>query len=126
MTSKLMVVAVAVLACAGALSADDWPAFRGPAGDGISAEKSAPTTWAADKNIKWKIPLAQKGNGSPIVSNGRVFITAQEDPEGKKRSLYCYDRKDGKQVWVQTIDFGKVIRTHETNTHASSTPAADG
>jgi outer membrane protein assembly factor BamB len=55
-----------------------------------------------------------------------VFITAQEDAAGMKRSLYCYDRKDGKQLWVQTIDYGKEVRTHEDNTHSPSTPAADG
>lgn len=126
MGSKVLVVAAGLLACAGTGSADDWPAFRGPAGTGISAEKSAPTTWAPDKNVKWKVALAQPGNGSPIVSNGRVFIAAQEDEEGRKRSLYCFDRRDGKQLWVKTIDFGKAVRTHNTNTHSPSTPAADG
>src|SRR6185436_1207932 len=126
MSAKLLGLTVALLVAAGTLSADDWPAFRGPAGNGISAEKSAPTTWAADKNVKWKAPLSQPGNGSPIVSAGKVFITAQEDPEGLKRSLYCFDRKDGKQLWVKTIDFGKALKTHETNTHSPSTPASDG
>src|SRR5262245_57013922 len=126
MNAKILGVAAALLVGAGSISADDWPLFRGPNGDGSSSEKSAPTTWAPDKNVKWNVPLAQPGNGSPIVSNGRVFITAQEDPEGKKRSLYCFDRKDGKQAWVKTVDFGKAARTHETNTHSPSTPAADG
>jgi len=126
MIAKLLGVAAALLVGTGILSADEWPAFRGPNGDGTSSGKAAPTAWSADKNIKWKVPLAQPGNGSPIVSNGKVFLTAQEDPEGKKRSLYCFDRKDGKQLWVQTIDFGKAVEKHETNTHSPSTPAADG
>lgn len=126
MSAKLLGLAAALLVGAGTLSADDWPAFRGPAGNGTSAEKSAPTAWAPDKNIKWKAPLSHPGNGSPIVSNGRVFVAGSEDAEGKKRSLYCFDRKDGKQLWVKTIDFGKVMPTHETNPHSSSTPAADG
>lgn len=110
----------------GSVSADDWPAFRGPAGNGVSTEKSAPLTWAKDKNIKWKVALSEAGNGSPIVSNGRVFIAGPEDKEGKKRFLSCFDRKDGKQLWVKTIDFGKAMPTHETNPHSSSTPAANG
>jgi outer membrane protein assembly factor BamB len=126
MSAKLLGVAVALVVAAGTLSADDWPAFRGPAGNGTSSEKSVPTAWAPDKNIKWKAALAQPGNGSPIVSSGKVFITAQEDKEGKKRSLYCYDRKDGKQLWVKTVDFGKAMPTHDTNTHSPSTPASDG
>ena len=105
---------------------DDWPAFRGPSGNGISSEKSAPTTWGQDKNIKWKVALPLPGNGSPIVSNGRVFLAGSEDKEGKKRALYCFDRKDGKPLWVKTVDFGKEMRTHQTNTHSPSTPASDG
>jgi outer membrane protein assembly factor BamB len=125
MKAKMLGVAIGLLACAGA-SADDWPAFRGAAGNGISSEKSAPTVWAADKNIKWKVALPRPGNGSPIVSNGRVFVAGPEDADGKRRSLYCFDRKDGKQLWVKTIEYGKAMPTHETNPHSPSTPAADG
>lgn len=123
---KMLTVAAGLLACAGALSADDWPAFRGPAGNGISTEKKAPTEWAKDKNIKWKVALPLPGNGSPIVSNGRVFIAGSEDKDGTKRTLTCFDRKDGKQLWVKTVEFGKKVRTHDTNTPSPTTPAADG
>lgn len=122
---------VAFLLLGGLVRADDWPAFRGPAGSGLSAEKKAPTTWAPDKNVKWKAALPQPGNGSPIVSNGRVFVAGPEDPQGMKRSLYCFDRKDGKLLWTKTVDFkGKTDPaeryTHGTNTFSPSTPAADG
>jgi outer membrane protein assembly factor BamB len=126
MKANVIGIVTGVLLCGGALRADDWPAFRGPAGNGISSESKAPTTWAPDKNIKWKVALPQKGNGSPIVSNGRVFIAGSEDKEGKLRALYCFDRKDGKQLWVKTVNFGKVLETHQTNTHSPSTPASDG
>jgi len=126
MKTGFYVLALAALIQVVPASADDWPAFRGPAGNGISAEKSAPTTWSKDKNIKWKVALPQPGNGSPIVSNGRVFLAGSEDREGKKRTLTCYDRKDGKQLWVKTVDFGREMPTHATNPPSPSTPAADG
>jgi outer membrane protein assembly factor BamB len=105
--------------------ADDWPAFRGPNADGISRESGFPTIWGQDKNIKWKVPLPAPGNGSPIVSNGGVFITLGQN-DGTERRLYCFDRKDGRQLWVRTVAFDKKMPTHETNPHGSSTPAADG
>ena len=126
MKTGLFALALAALIQIGSVSADDWPAFRGPSGNGVSTEKSAPTTWAKDKNIKWKIALKTPGNGSPIVSNGKVFIAAPEDKEGKVRLLSCYDRKDGKLLWEQKVVFGKAIRTHDTNPPSSSTPASDG
>ena len=126
MKAKLIGILAGVLVLAGALRADDWPAFRGPSGNGISSEPKAPTTWGPDKNVKWKVALPQKGNGSPIVVGGRVFIAGSEDKEGKVRALYCFDRKDGKQIWVKTVNFGKALETHQTNTHSPSTPASDG
>lgn len=116
---------VGVALLAGTAIADDWPGFRGPTGMGLSAEKRAPAEWGPQKNVKWKVALPEPGNGSPIVSGGRVFLTCPEDSDGVRRSLYCYDRKDGKQLWVRTVDFKKMPR-HKTNPHSSSTPAADG
>ncbi|HEX7898315.1 MAG TPA: PQQ-binding-like beta-propeller repeat protein [Planctomycetota bacterium] len=108
------------------LSADDWPGFRGPLGNGVSTEKEAPTSWGPSKNIKWRVELPRMGNGSPIVSKGKVFVTCAEDDDGAKRSLYCFDRKDGKKLWSKTVDFGKKLPTHGTNGYCPSTPAADG
>ncbi len=115
-----------LLLLASSLPAQDWPAFRGPTNDGIAPVQQAPLSWSPDSNIKWRTPLDQAGNGSPIVSNGRVFLTMPEDEGGKRRSLICLDRKDGLPIWVRTVDFGKVMPTHDTNPHCSSTPVADG
>jgi outer membrane protein assembly factor BamB len=129
MMTRLVGFAIGAVIISTSLSADDWPAFRGPTGNGISAEKAAPTTWSADKNIKWKVALPQKCNGSPIVSNGHVFVSCPEDPQGKERSLYCFDRKDGKKLWVRTVSYAfgtDVDQVHPTNFHCSGTPAANG
>ncbi|WP_417385470.1 PQQ-binding-like beta-propeller repeat protein [Gimesia sp.] len=110
---------------AGQLHAEDWPAFRGPLGNGISQETNVPLKWDSKENILWKAPLPAPGNSSPIVSNGKVFVTCAEN-EGRKRSLYCFDRTSGKQLWVQSVNYDKVMPTHKTNSYCGSTPAADG
>ena len=38
------------------LSADDWPAWRGPEGSGHSKESALPVHWSA-KSIVWQTPL---------------------------------------------------------------------
>ncbi|MEO8497278.1 MAG: PQQ-binding-like beta-propeller repeat protein [Planctomycetota bacterium] len=118
-------IALAML-IAGQAYGEDWPGFRGPAGNGISKEASAPLNWSPDQNIKWKAPLPRPANGSPIVSNGRVFVTSAQDDEGHKRSLLCFDRQDGKELWTHTVDFAKTMPTHKTNPYCGSTPAANG
>ena len=118
--------AIAFLCLSVVVSADDWPSFRGPAGDGLSKEKSAPVKWGPKKNVKWKVSLPRPSNGSPIVSNGRVFLTCAEDKGGKQRSLYCFDRKDGKKLWSRTVTFGEVMPTHKKNPYCGTTPVSDG
>ncbi len=110
---------------AAAVRADDWPAFRGPAGNGVSPEKTAPLHWDAEKNVAWKFELPGPGNSSPIVSNGRVFATCAQN-KGGERTLYCLDRKTGKLAWKRTVSFEPGARTHKTNPYCGSTPAADG
>ncbi|GAB4163053.1 MAG: hypothetical protein Tsb009_39770 [Planctomycetaceae bacterium] len=106
-------------------SAGDWSGFRGPHGTGIAQETALPTEWSKTKNVKWRMPLPGPGNSSPIVSNGRVFITCAEE-NGTKRNLYCLDRKTGKPLWVQTVVYEKPEKMHKTNPYCGSTPAADG
>lgn len=103
----------------------DWPSFRGPHGTGETDAANLPTEWSKEKNIKWFYKLPGPANSSPIVSNGRVFVTCAEN-EGKKRNLYCIDRKTGKQVWVESVDYDKAEVMHKTNHHSGATPAADG
>jgi outer membrane protein assembly factor BamB len=123
--SRLFTLLVAGLLSTAAFAAD-WPAFRGPHGNGVSEETKAPLEWSKDQNIKWKAALPQPGNGSPIVSKGVVFVTCAEDPKGHERSLYAFDRKSGDKLWVKTVEFKKDEPTHDTNPHGGSTPAANG
>ena len=105
--------------------ADDWPMFRGRNRDGLSAETNVPLTWSNDKNIKWKVPLPQGGNSSPVVINDRVYLTCAQDDAGMKRSLYCFDRNTGKQLWLRTVNYDLREKTHETNPYCAASPAAD-
>lgn len=118
-----------ILLLVGALAlpalADDWEQYRGPGGTGVSGEKTAPLEWGPQKNVKWRSALPSNANSSPIVSNDRVFVTCAQD-EGKKRSLLCFDRKDGNLLWTRTVDFPRIMPTHKTNPYCASTPVADG
>jgi outer membrane protein assembly factor BamB len=117
--------AVFALVFAPVLSAADWPAFRGPNGDGVVTDPALPKTWSATENVVWKAPVAGIGHSSPIISGGRVFLTAFL-PDSGDRVLICFDQKDGKQLWQKTALTAPPEKMHKNNTPASATPAADG
>ncbi len=71
------------------LQADNWPAWRGPLGTGICAEKNFPTKWAVNQNIKWRVSLPERGNSSPVVWGNQIFITQAIEAQGL-RQLLCF------------------------------------
>ena len=119
--------AVLFVTFAGALSAEDWPGWRGPRADGTVADKGFALTWNAKDgtNIKWKLALPGTGHSSPVVSKGKVFVAGCVEAD-KTRVLYCVDRASGKLVWEKAAVVSDLEKKHGENTYASSTPATDG
>src|SRR5262245_1497732 len=105
--------------------AEDWPGWRGPRGDGTSAEKGIPTTFSPTKNVRWKVAIPGKGYSSPVVHGDRVFLTTCVEDKGD-RVLLCLDRETGKTLWSKVVLTAKLERKHGLNSYASATPATDG
>jgi outer membrane protein assembly factor BamB len=116
---------VVLFSCVTSLSADSWPAWRGPHGDGHSADKTPPLKWSRTENVRWKVPLPGPGNSSPIVWKDRVFLTQALD-KGRRRAVLCLNRADGKLLWQRETPYTKTESTHETNPYCSASPVTDG
>jgi outer membrane protein assembly factor BamB len=66
--------------------AGDWPQFRGPNSDGLTAETTAPVAWGADRNVQWRVAIPGVAWSSPIVWGDKVFVTtAITDKQNKPR-----------------------------------------
>jgi outer membrane protein assembly factor BamB len=114
---------VASLALASVALADNWPQWRGPKGDGHSAEKNLPTEWGADRNVAWKFKLPGPGESSPVVWGDRTFLTATA---GDDVVLLCVGT-DGKEKWRQTMsNTGKDRNGPDKATDASASCSTDG
>src|SRR6476620_4197618 len=108
------------------LRAENWPAFRGADGRSISAGNAAmPTTWGPKENVRWRIELPGKSNGSPVVWGDRVFLTQYVEAE-KRRTVMCFDRHDGKLLWRSGAAYVQRESPPSENPYCSGTPAADG
>src|SRR5206468_8172428 len=73
-------------------SAENWPGWRGPRGDGTSLETKAPIHWSATSNLVWTAELPGDGHASPIVWGDRVFIVSAR-LDRQDRVLFCLDRR---------------------------------
>jgi outer membrane protein assembly factor BamB len=107
------------------LHAGDWPAWRGPTGQGHSDDTAIPLTWSDTENVKWKVPLAFQGNSTPIVSGKKIFLT-QANNKGATRSLLCLSRTDGKLLWKKDVAYADKEQSWNPNWYSNSSPVTDG
>jgi outer membrane protein assembly factor BamB len=150
-TCVLLASAMAATSLAGA----NWPQWRGPGSQGVSAETQLPTEWAPDKHVAWKTALPGSGSSSPIVWGDRVYVTAVIEGEvvpghravkhkqgndedwihpdsvaaDKKHTfkVFALDAASGHVIWDRTAYEGSVYDArHRRSSFAGPTPVTDG
>ena len=71
---------------------ENWPQWRGPSANGISAETNLPVKWTTTENIAWKLPLPAWSGSTPIVWGDRIFLNVAENGS---LFLWAVDRNKG-------------------------------
>jgi outer membrane protein assembly factor BamB len=118
--------------------AENWPQWRGPTGDGVSAETGLPLKWSEHSNVAWKCPLPGHGASTPVIWNDAVFLTSQQE---ETLLLLRIEKATGKIIWTRQVGSGEVRRIpprgksgderrqqkfHELHNMASPSPVTDG
>ena len=97
-----------------------WDQFRGPDGAGVAPASRPPVRLGADC-LAWKTPIPP-GLSSPVLSRGRVFLTALE--KGRLATL-ALDAASGRVVWRQEAPDVPLEKVHASGSPAAPTPHAD-
>jgi outer membrane protein assembly factor BamB len=113
MSLAMMVVAT--------LSADNWPQWRGPQLNGVSAEKGLPLNWTDQANVAWKLPLPEWSGATPIVWGDAIFLNVAQ---GSSLSLWCVDRKGPTVMWKAPLGGGN--HQERKQNMSSPSPVTDG
>ncbi|MBX5494293.1 MAG: PQQ-binding-like beta-propeller repeat protein [Bryobacteraceae bacterium] len=131
--SRLIVLAL-LFAAAGSA---DWVRFRGPNGSGVADVAKLPVDIGPDRNVAWRTELPA-GHSSPVITKGRIFLTAAEGgqprdaglqkvvDEGGKLYTICLDAQTGKILWRREAPRPRIERYQPTNSPASPSPVTDG
>jgi outer membrane protein assembly factor BamB len=123
-TMKRIALALALFT-ANVFAGDNWPEFRGPAGNGQSDSKGLPVTWSETEHVKWKTPIHDKGWSSPVIWGNQVWLTTATE-EGKEMYGICLDKETGKIIHdlkLFSLEAPPDIRKY--NSYASPTPVIE-
>jgi outer membrane protein assembly factor BamB len=108
-------------------SGEDWPAFRGPDGQGHSTERGVPLEWSESRNIRWKTPVPGLGWSSPVVAGGRVWLTTATRQRGASLRLLAFDVETGQPlVNTEVMRVSRSDPLNAKNSLASPTPIVEG
>jgi outer membrane protein assembly factor BamB len=106
-------------------SAENWPEFRGPLGNGHAAALGLPLQWSETENVVWKTPIHDKGWSSPVIWGNQIWLTTAS-ADGHKLFAMCIDKTTGKIVHdIQLFEVEKPQFCHPFNSYASPTPAIE-
>jgi len=114
----MLAIGLAVLGTVVSIAAaGDWPQYRGPEHDGITAEKIA-TNWRQHPpRVIWSIPLGSS-LGSISSGGGKLYAFVKQDAD---EAAVALDPATGKQLWTTVVD--KTIIDKDGGDGPRSTPA---
>lgn len=105
------------------ITTDDWPAFRGPNGDGSVARDAFPAAIGVQSRITWHADVPGVPLGGPCVRSGLVHLSVV-DPLESSISLAAWNVDDGQLAW-QTV-LHRNIAVSPNAPPAVAAPAGDG
>jgi outer membrane protein assembly factor BamB len=122
---RKLISALCVVSLAGTtLFATNWPNWRGPTGNGVSAETGLPSTWSATENVAWKLPLPAFSGSTPIIWGDRIFLNVATGKSTGELELWAIDRNKKDVVWKRAIAGGN--NQQRKQNMSSPSPVTDG
>ena len=114
------------------IHADNWPQWRGPQQNGVSAARNLPASWSLEKNIIWKTELPSWSGSTPVIWKDRIFLTSPSPAQrprngnrvGPEIFVLCLSKQDGSERWRYKLDEGNELWRKHNNT--SPSPVTDG
>lgn len=122
---KSFLATLALFFLGSATQAANWPAWRGPTGQGYSEEKNLPLKWSDKDKVKWRVPLDNPGNSTPVIWGDKIFLT-QANKDGTVRSLLCLARTDGKVLWQKDVAYAQIEEQWKGITYTNASAVTDG
>jgi outer membrane protein assembly factor BamB len=106
---------------------ENWPQWRGPQRNGVTADSGAPLAWSPTSGVRWKVPLPGSGISNPIVWENLVVCTSSDGPRQQDLHVMATDRDTGRPLWHARF-WGTAPTLHHgtKSSMASPSPVTDG
>jgi len=114
------VAAWMALALAPAVTAGEWPHWRGPDHDGVSSETGLESRWDGPPPTLWEQSIGSAFSGISCV-DGRAYTCGTQ---GGQQVLFCLDADRGDVLWQR--GFEQEYRERQGGDGTRATPTVEG
>jgi len=118
---KLVLILLVCSVMTVAVFGQDWPQWRGPDRNGVSAETGLLKQWpAAGPTLSWSVSNLGKGYGSMAIRGDFIYL---QGTQGGNSVVFCLKRGTGATLWTRTL--GRTL-DQDKGGGPRGTPTLDG
>ena len=105
-----------------AVSAQDWPQWRGANRDAKATGFNAPATWPKELAQKWRITVGA-GDATPALVGDKLYVFSRQEGD---EVIRCLDAASGKELWQDKYAADAVTGPDSGHGGPRSSPAVVG
>ncbi len=102
-----------------------WTGFRGNQGSSHTFATHLPLTWGETENIAWTTKLPGYGQSSPVVWDGKIFVTTSEGQMKETLVVLCIEVTTGEILWTKGFEASNKTERTDMISQAAPTPTVD-
>ena len=100
-----------------------WPSFQN--GGQVTISAPVPRSWTEQAGVAWKADVEGYGQSSPVVWEGRIYVTSVSGPQKETYHVAAYSLADGAKLWQHDLKNAAPQESTSYVSRAAPTPAVD-
>jgi outer membrane protein assembly factor BamB len=101
----------------------DWTSFR--AGGSSRVDGVLPVKWNPAEGIAWQRELPGYGQSTPVIFQGRAYVTAVEGTQKEQCMVLCFALSSGEELWRNAFKSANPSPSNYMASRAAPTPIVD-
>ena len=119
-----ILASLTVLAAVSTSFADEnWRGFRDIGSNTVQAD--LPTEWSPETGVAWQAAIPGYGQSSPVVWQGKVYVTSSDGPFQEQCQVHAFSLNDGSKLWTSNVPATTQVENYFRNSRAAPTCCVD-
>ncbi len=103
---------------------ESWSSFQN-GGNSSASNQSRLRAWDSVSDASWRAEIPGYGQSSPVVWNGRVYVTSVSGPKKETYHISAFQLTDGEKLWQHDVKNASPQESSNYVSRAAPSPVVD-